>query len=221
MINLVAGFQSSIQIKDKNDEILYQRQCDSEGDVRDFIQQNGKSKDGWSMLQGAIMPIRTHSLEDFSKDFFLPTLVNFSLKINTVALKIIASVFALTLDILTAPVRLFATPIRIYYNYKHPESEHPIKNLINGRDDDVVSLCYEVQNVQINDEAPDEEGNTFQNAIKSTVKGTIEIVLKRIPGGIHHSSSENKVDAIYSAINGEWTLDSCQRRSSAFSSYAC
>lgn len=228
-INLVSGFQANIQIKDKEGTLLYKKSCSSSQEIKDFIQQNGKSKDGWSLIRGTVIPQRTQKLKDFSKDFFLPTFVNFSLKINNIALKIIASIFAIALDVITAPIRLLTTPFRVYYNYQHPEAEHPLVNLIKGNpqsqkaiDDNFVNLCYEVQNVQTsNPSAPDEEGNIFQNASRSTIKGTMQIALKSIPGGIKNQSSEEEEAANYLGMNGEWTVENFSKGSSSHYSYAC
>ncbi len=228
-INLVAGFQANIQIKDKEGTVLYQKPCSSSEEVKNFISKNGKSKSGWSLIVGAFIPIRTQNLQNFSKDFFLPTFVNFCLKINNKALKIFASIFAIALDVFTAPIRLLTTPFRIYYNYQHPEAEHPIINLIKGNDqskkameDNFVNLCYEIQNVQISiSSGPDEKGNTFQNASKSMIKGVMQIALKSIPGGIKNKSSEEEVAATYQGMNGEWNLGHWSTGSSSIYSYAC
>jgi|GEM_PF-4607488 hypothetical protein len=227
-VNLVAGFQANIQIKDRESTLLYQKRCSSIEEVKDFIQQHGKSKEGWSLIQGTVIPLRTQNLKDFSKDFFLPTFVNFSLKINNIALKIIASIFAIALDIIMAPIRLFTTPVRIYDNYKHPEVEHSIISLIEKNpgsqkaiDDNFVNLCYKVQNVQMsNPSVPDEEGNTFQRAAKSVVKGTLQIALRRMPGGIKGQSSEEKESSTYLGMNGKWIGNNFSNSSSSHYNHA-
>ncbi len=43
-VNLMSGFHGSIQIKDREDVVLYQKDCFSKVEVERFIQQYGKSK---------------------------------------------------------------------------------------------------------------------------------------------------------------------------------
>ncbi len=77
------------------------------------------------------------------------------MKINNIAIKVIASIFAIALDIVTFPVRFFATPFRIYYNSKHPEEKHPINQLIHEPKSDVVNLVYKIQSNIIENPAKD------------------------------------------------------------------
>lgn len=212
-IHLAPGFQANIQIRDKEGTVLYQQPCQSSQEVNEFIQQNGGSKEGWSLIRGTIIPLRTQNFKVFSKDFFLPTFVNFSLKINNIALRIIASVFAIALDVITAPIRLLTTPFRVFYNDRHPETRHPLVNLIEAQtertiDDNFVNLFYEVQDVRItNTSTPEEQGNTLQEATRSTVKGSMRIALKTIPGGVKRQVSEQQEAAGYLIKNGKWVLE--------------
>lgn len=223
-INLAAGFQSTLEIQDSQGTVLFQKTCSSPREIKDFIQKNGKSKEGWSMIRGVIIPMRTQKLKDFSKDFFLPTFVNFSLKINNIALRVIASIFAIAVDIISFPIRLLTAPVRVYYNCKYPESEHPLINLIKNNsqfqkvlEDNIVNLCYEAENVQISEPSlPDEEGNTFQNASKSAVKGILQIALKSVPGGIANHFSEEGESVSYLGMNGEWTVENSIKGSSSY-----
>jgi len=220
-VDLIPGYQINVQVKDINDNVLYQKKCTSPEQVKKFMNKYGKSKEGWSLLRGSVIPLRTDNLKDFSKDFFLPTFVNFSSRINNVALKIFASIFAIAFDIITFPVRVLTTPFRMYYNHRHPEEKHPVMDLIEqdpqsqkAIENDVVNLCYEVENVQIsNPTPPDEAGHTFQDATKSAVKGTMQIALKKMPGDIKTQASEKKEDILYQRTNGaggagdgEWTV---------------
>lgn len=228
-IHLNPGYQATIQIKDKHDHLVYQKSCSSEYEVKAFIRQYGKSKYGWSLLRGTVIPLRTQYPKDFLKDLFLPTFLHFSLKINNMALKIIGSIFAVMLDITTFPIRLITTPFRIYYNYKYPDEKHPLIHLIEDQsrfqktiENNKVNLCYEVQNVQITPfSPPDEKGNIFQDATKSTIQGVMSIALKKIPGGIKNQSSEKTENISYLAINGKWTIANFSEGSSSHYSYRC
>jgi hypothetical protein len=219
------GFSGVVQIKDVEGDILYQKDFLSQKEIETFIQQYGKSKQGYSLLQSAFIPLRTQNL----KDFFLPAFVNFSLKINNIALKIIASIFAIALDVVSLPIRFFMTPFCIYYNYKNPETEHPVINLIRESPlsqkaiiDNFVHLCYEVQDVQRSDpSAPDEEGNTFQNAAGTAVKGTIQVALRRMPGIVAQSSEEETIASYVGMNGGDWEVENSTKRSSSHYLYAC
>lgn len=225
-INLVDGFQANIQLKNKQGAIIWQKPFASKDEFSEFIKQNGHSKNGWSLLRGTVIPLRTESLKHFTKDLFLPTFVNFSLKINNLALRVIASTFAVALDMITLPVRLLTTPYRIHYNCQNPEAEHPLVKLINQDqrqkqiEEDVLSLCYETHDVQIN--APVEEmGDSYQTAKGHTVKGTIQVALKRIPGGIKTQSSENEEFASYLRCKGDWVVQGFASYSSSIYTFAC
>ncbi|MBA3604248.1 MAG: hypothetical protein H0W50_11585 [Parachlamydiaceae bacterium] len=147
--------------------------------------------------------MRTQNLKDFSKDLFLPTFFNFALKVNIAAQKVFASIFAIALDVLTFPIRFFATPYCLYLNWRHPEI-HSLTHLIGQYPGpDVVNLVYEVQNVQVADSYT-ENGDTFQNATKAAIKGVMSVALKRIPGGIKSCTSETEENISYICMNGEW-----------------
>jgi hypothetical protein len=212
-IHLVDGFQANIQIKDKQGAILWQKPLAAKEEVMDFIKQNSTSKPGWSSLFGTVTPLRTQNLKDFSKDLFFPTFVNSSLKINNLALKIIASIFAVALDVVTLPLRLLTTPYRIYYNYKNPEAEHPLTKLLNENqgqkkiDEDVVRLCYEVQNVQM-DPPTEKNGERSQEARGHTITGTMKVALKRLPGEKEFHFDEKVESAGYFRGYGEeWVVN--------------
>lgn len=212
-IHLVDGFQANIQIKDKRGAILWQKPLASKEEVKDFIKQNSTSKPGWSSLLDIVTPLRTQNLKDFSKDLLLPTFVNYSLKINNLALKIIASIFAVALDVVTLPLRLMTTPYRIYYNYKNPEAEHPLTQLMNENqaqkkiDEDVVRLCYEVQNIQM-DPPTEKNGGWSQEARGQTISGTMKVALKRLPGEkVFHFEEKVESAGYFRAYDKEWVID--------------
>lgn len=213
---LVAELQFNIQIKDKEGALLYQRPCASAREVRNFMYQNGESRKGWCLIKGTVVPLRTENLKVFSKDFFLPTFVNCSLKVNNLAVKIITSIFAIALDVITAPIRLLTTPFRIYYHYRHPEVEHSLVDLIEGNPQSqkaieagFVTLCYEALHVKIDEPPVIEEGDTLQTLRRTLVRGTMQVALKRIPGGVEDQFSETVEKEYYQTMNGTpWVLES-------------
>lgn len=228
-VNLSNGYTANIQIKDKEGCVLYQQPCSSEEELKAFIHSYGKSKNGWSFIQTAMIPLRTQNLKDFSKDFFLPTFVNFALKINNLALKIIASIFTIILDIATAPLRLLTTPFRIYYNRKRPESEHPLINLIKSNPQsqkalktNFVDLCYESNNVRIVKDDTDLPENFYERASKITIKGTIKVALKVMTGERKKQFNEEEESAIYIRYDadGEWGRHYYEKTTHSDSRYA-
>lgn len=77
------------------------------------------------LFESLVIPIRTDNLDNFCKDFFLPTLINHALKFNDIALKIIYSVVLTICDIITLPIRLITAIPRYLYNSAHPKESHP------------------------------------------------------------------------------------------------
>lgn len=227
-IVLVPGFQAHIQIQDANPCILYQKDCPSGSELQAFIKKHGESKEGWSLLRGLVFPLRTNK-EDIAKDFFLPTFVNFSLKINNVALRVFASIFAITIDAISFPLRFLLTPLRIYYNYRHPEEIHPIINLLKDHPklkqvlaNNSVQLSYNVKIVQVEDSTEvDEEGNVFQKAVEQTIRGTKLVALQRLPGGIENKVSETERMTFYLGMNGDWFVTSSVVSKSSHYTFAC
>ncbi len=200
-IDFVSGYQANVQIKDLEDNLLFEKEISSPEEMGAFLRLNAPSKKGWSIPYGCAFPQRTQNLKDFSKDFFLPTFVNFALKVNNIAIKVIASIFAIALDIVTFPVRFFATPFRFFYNLKHPEEKHLITQLIHEPKSDVVNLVYKIQNNII--ENPAKDGISYF-AKKSSVEGFIPVALKRMPGEFISQSFEREEGIKYTGLNGKW-----------------
>lgn len=76
---------------------------------------HGRCPNYTSILKGCFIPLRTDSLKNLATDLFLPTLFNHALKINNIALKVIASIAAIILDLITLLPRTIATPFRVVY----------------------------------------------------------------------------------------------------------
>ena len=75
-----------------------------------------------------LFPVRTNSPLNFAKDFFLPTVVNQVLRIESVAWRILALFGALLIDALTFPVRLVTCIPRVIRNAN--TKEHPLKSYL-------------------------------------------------------------------------------------------
>lgn len=82
-----------------------------------------KSAQTVGILGATLRPVRTNTLKNFAKDFFLPTTVNQALRVKPLARRVFAILGALVLDTLTFPVRLLTCIPTILTNTK-PE-DHP------------------------------------------------------------------------------------------------
>ena len=128
-ITLTPGYQANIQLRDANDNVIYQHRYSTDEQVKEFIGKYAKSRDGYSLLQSAIFPMRTNSFKDYAEDLFLPTFLHHSSKINNFAIKFLASIFAIAFDIVTLPIRIVTTPFQIHKN-NIPEEKHPVLDLM-------------------------------------------------------------------------------------------
>lgn len=75
-----------------------------------------------SLLCATLYPVRTNNLNNFSKDFFLPTLINHALKVESTAFKALAIIGAVFLDLITFPIRLLTFIPTLIVNALKPES---------------------------------------------------------------------------------------------------
>lgn len=79
------------------------------------------------VIPATVVPVRTGNGKNFCKDFFFPTLFNQALTIKNLAVKIIASLAALILDIATFPLRLLTAAPWVLINRKSAKNEsHPL-----------------------------------------------------------------------------------------------
>lgn len=88
-------------------------------------------KDSVRITDALIYPVRTNSLKSFSKDFFLPITANYYGKIaeiQNVALKVLATLASVFIDLITLPIRAFTCIFRINSNYY--QNEAPLKSLL-------------------------------------------------------------------------------------------
>ncbi len=199
-IQLTPSFAANVEIKDLNGAILYQQNFNSDQDLKDFIVKYGKSKPGWSLLEGLVRPLRMDSWQHFAEDFFLPTFVHYALKVNQVALKVIASIFAIALDVITLPIRFITAPFYAYSNYNYLEPAHLIEHDLGIAGHDVVNLCYDKKETIVG--AP--VGGLPQNGSKYTYKGTKKVALKNLVGGVSGRPIEVEKIESYVNVNGQW-----------------
>lgn len=76
------------------------------------------------IIPASFIPIRTDTLINFTKDFFLPTTVNHAIKVQHTVGKVFAILASLVLDLLTFPLRLVTCIPRAIENARR--EEHPL-----------------------------------------------------------------------------------------------
>lgn len=69
-----------------------------------------------NFFAATLYPVRTNTLANFAKDAFLPTVMNHAIKVENTALRVLAIIGALFLDLITSPIRLLAAVPRIVLN---------------------------------------------------------------------------------------------------------
>lgn len=86
------------------------------------------------LLRALIVPVRTDTLRNFCKDFFIPTVANYApLKCNDIALRIILCIGAAVCDFITFPLRLITVIPRYVYNAAHPKEKHKLYQYLIGQ----------------------------------------------------------------------------------------
>lgn len=221
-IALNPGFSGSISVMGKSNE-LYRQEIHSFKEATDFVNKYGKSVPGESLWKATIIPLRTDNWKDFAIDLFLPTFINHAIKVDNIALKIIASLFAIALDIITFIPRLVASPFRAIYNNKH-KSEHPLEGLLKDKPkftqaakSGVLKIQVKFENVAIQE---DEDLNT-KTAKKFAVDGFLMVTIKRLPELKANQPEFNEESVDYMLVEGEWDAQSRETGKSRVLRSAC
>lgn len=106
---------NSIKIYNLENNASWEKQLsDAEcTEVQGYIK-GGKGTVG--IIPATFKPVRTNNLNNFAKDFFLPTTVNHAIKVQNTIGKIFAILAALVFDMITFPVRLVTCIPRVNEN---------------------------------------------------------------------------------------------------------
>jgi len=115
-----------IKISNLDNNTVWEKQLTSEEfqTVKDYV----KGKHTVAIIPAIFKPLRTNNLKNFSKDFFLPTLVNHAIKVQCTVVKIFAILTALVLDVLTFPLRLIIVIPRAISNAI--QEENPLRKYL-------------------------------------------------------------------------------------------
>jgi hypothetical protein len=162
-------------------EVLYEQKFNSKSDCYAFIQRNGTSIEGSSLLRATIIPTRTSNKSELLQDVLLPTFVNHALNIENLFSKVIGSMFAIMLDILTLIPRLIATPFKIKADQEN-HTEHPVIALIRNNPQAAESIQSGVVKFKIVGEDVGHPSNDRKYLFYRTYNEYLKVVIKTLPG---------------------------------------
>lgn len=163
------SFSGYISVEDKQGKELFRNEIHSEVEIKEFLEANGESVPYHSMFKACFIPIRTNSWHFLAKDLFLPTFINRAIKVDNIVLRILASCFAIILDVITLLPRLIATPFRIVHNRN--SNDHPLFKLVKTKPDSSEIEKFGLLKIKIDFRRMIIEENNFKFARDGVGKG--------------------------------------------------
>lgn len=109
--NGASGFQMTVNSQDKEIKIELERD-----EFNKIVGYCNNRREAVTLFSATLYPVRTNNFSNFAKDFFLPTVVNQTIKVKDMAAKVFAIIGALFLDLATFPIRLVTFIPRIIMN---------------------------------------------------------------------------------------------------------
>lgn len=109
-----SSVENSIKVSNLVNGTNWEKRLSDEeaGQVKEIL----KGKESVNPFKACIIPVRSHNLNDFAKDFFLPTTLNYAIKVQHTVGKVFAILGALFLDFFTFPIRLITCIPRFISN---------------------------------------------------------------------------------------------------------
>jgi hypothetical protein len=109
-----------IKVSNLDNKTYWQKELTNEEfqTVKTYVE----GKNTVNLIRAAVIPVRTNNFKNFSKDFFLPTVVNHALKVQHEVGEVFAILGALVLDVTLFPIRLFTCIPRVISNAKQKEN---------------------------------------------------------------------------------------------------
>ncbi len=209
-IPLVQGFEGYVSIQDLNGEELFKQNVQTGLEAKQFVERYGQSIPGCPMWKACLIPLRTENWQNFAKDLFLPTFIHRALKVDNLIMRMIASLFAIILDVATLPIRFLTAPFRVYVNLKNP-STHPIEELIkdkpNAKPAFREGLVYIINNMS-KVEIQRDEVLELRTAKKKAVDQRVLVVFKRYHGNREEKKCDVDISEYYELENYGWDLQS-------------
>lgn len=145
MIYSIVFFNGS---KNSNPILKIKTDFDDLNDL-DFKLHNEKMGKVRGVVFGVLCPIRTNTVKNFIVDVFLPTTINYTIKINKSVKRVFAVLGSIILDTMTLPVRLLTCIPRMIFNPKKEDNkifqafkQRGINKEILEHDALMVDLCY-------------------------------------------------------------------------------
>ena len=218
--------QDTIQPADNNVEIYINALREECILAKTFITMwktdNATSRPGIGFWEGLVCA-RIDSRKNFAKDFFLPTVVNRASKVNNLALRFFACLFAVVIDIASFPLRLLISPIQAIYQSRHPGVRLPLpleeglrSNLEDwmfterekaaigvALEDGFVTVEYALHTCEVKENPNGDSGIYVKERSTLTVA---QIAFKRLPGYNTSESTEFEYKVSHSLANNTWSL---------------
>lgn len=214
--NTSSSFESGyVSVRDENDTEIYRQEVKTDQEINDFVHQYGKQVEGHGLFPTLFCPRRLEG-KGFAKDFFLPSLFNFALKVNPIGLRILAGIGATIVDVLTLVPRIAGTFYRLHHVKTHPKKIHPLLSKIQEQPNKEAALKTGRVILQIfKSEIVDTQikGTTYKEKIDT--KEDLHIAIKQLP--INKSSSEKTIiKTLYMQellLKNQWTSVGFQEKS--------
>lgn len=119
----------TLQVTGSNDQVQTFKFTNTEEEqVKRYL----KGRSTVPILKSAFTVVRTHNFSVLAQDLLAPTVIQHAWKVNNIALKAIAVIFALVLDICTLPIRLYKCIPKVLNN----KTEHPLVSLFKNNEVD-------------------------------------------------------------------------------------
>ncbi len=141
-----------LNVSGSNKEVIYSGEVNS--DLFDQIVKT-KYKKIASLPLFLLFPKRTNSVPHFLQDLFVPLTTRWSSKLHAIqntALKIIAFLGTIAVDLFTLAARIVTCLPRIVYNLNHPEKPYPLFDFLaeldppfKGQSGDLEISCLELK----------------------------------------------------------------------------
>lgn len=134
---------SYIEVTSLSNNLSWQKQVTNE--ELELVRSYCDGRETVDLMSATFQTVRTNNLNNFAKDFFLPTLVNRALKVQNVVVKIFAIIGAFILDVVTFPIRLLRCLPRVVENSS--QEEHPLRQYL--RANNVDPRLFEADYIKI------------------------------------------------------------------------
>jgi len=155
----------SIHVTHSNDPSIHYKKVLTE---EEFLQlKTVKSRKAICGFTATLIPVRTYNLQCFAKDLFVPTVIK-ALKVEQLALKVLAILASFVIDAATLPIRLLTCIPRVISNAckkQHSLKKHLIQEAADSKliNSEHVKVMFEWQKRVVSGYETDDQGRVRQN----------------------------------------------------------